>query len=75
MLGKRSLQRGMFEADHLYLDFVGEETFYGFPWPVRPPVPAPYNPGTGQVQAGQAGHYPAVAGTWPGVGCRSQASS
>jgi hypothetical protein len=29
MLGKR-LQRGMFEADHLYLDFVGEDTFYGF---------------------------------------------
>jgi len=30
MLGKRSRQRGMFEADHLYLDFVGEDTFYGF---------------------------------------------
>jgi len=30
MLGKRSHQRGMFEADHLYLDFVGEDTFYGF---------------------------------------------
>lgn len=30
MLGKRSPQRGMFEADHLYLDFVGEDTFYGF---------------------------------------------
>ncbi len=30
MLGKRSQQRGMFEADHLYLDFVGEDTFYGF---------------------------------------------
>jgi len=29
MLGKR-LQRGMFEADHLYLDFVGPDTFYGF---------------------------------------------
>gem|GEM_PF-3821166 len=38
MLGKRSPQRGMFavsastigEADHLYLDFVGPDTFYGF---------------------------------------------
>jgi hypothetical protein len=30
MLGKRSSQRGLFEADHLYLDFVGEDTFYGF---------------------------------------------
>ncbi len=30
MLGERSSQRGMFEADHLYLGFVGEGTFYGF---------------------------------------------
>ena len=30
MLGKRSDQRGLFEADHLYLDFVGRDTFYGF---------------------------------------------
>ena len=38
MLGKRSPQRGMFavststtgEADHLYLDFVGRDLFYGF---------------------------------------------
>ena len=30
MLGKRSPQRGMFEADHVYLDFVGRDTFYGF---------------------------------------------
>jgi len=30
MLGERSPQRGMFEADHLYLPFVGEDTFYGF---------------------------------------------
>ena len=30
MLGKRSAQLGMFEADHLYLDHVGENTFYGF---------------------------------------------
>ncbi len=30
MLGKRSDQRGLFEADHLYLDFVGRESFYGF---------------------------------------------
>jgi transposase len=30
MLGERSPQRGLFEADHLYLGFVGEDTFYGF---------------------------------------------
>jgi hypothetical protein len=30
MLGKRSNQRGLFEADHLYLDLVGRESFYGF---------------------------------------------
>jgi transposase len=30
MLGKRSAQRGLFEADHLYLDYVGRDTFYGF---------------------------------------------
>lgn len=30
MLGKRSSQRGLFEADNLYLDFVGRDTFYGF---------------------------------------------
>jgi len=30
MLGKRSEQRGLFEADHLYLDFVGRDSFYGF---------------------------------------------
>ena len=30
MRGKRSDQRGLFEADHLYLDFVGPDTFYGF---------------------------------------------
>jgi len=30
MLGERSPQRGLFEADHLYLGHVGEDTFYGF---------------------------------------------
>jgi hypothetical protein len=30
MLGKRSAQRDLFEADNLYLSFVGEDTFYGF---------------------------------------------
>jgi transposase len=30
MLGKRLPQLGLFEADHLYLGFVGEDTFYGF---------------------------------------------
>ena len=29
MLGKRSDQRGLWEADRLYLDHVGRETFYG----------------------------------------------
>jgi transposase len=30
MLGMRSDQRGLFESDHLYLEFVGRESFYGF---------------------------------------------
>ena len=30
MLGKRGPQRGLFEADTLYGDFVGRGTFYGF---------------------------------------------
>ena len=30
MLGLRSDQRGLFEADHLYLDCVGRDSFYGF---------------------------------------------
>lgn len=30
MLGKRSDQRGLFEADSLYLDMVGRDSFYGF---------------------------------------------
>ena len=30
MLGLRTDQRGLFEADHLYLDYVGRNSFYGF---------------------------------------------
>jgi transposase len=30
MLGKRTDQRGMFEADQMYLDYVGRDNFYGF---------------------------------------------
>lgn len=30
MLGLRTDQRGLFEADHLYLEHVGRDTFYGF---------------------------------------------
>lgn len=30
MLGKRSNQLGLFEADQLYLDHVGRGSFYGF---------------------------------------------
>lgn len=30
MLGRHSHQRGLFEADHQYLDFVGRNTFYAF---------------------------------------------
>ncbi len=30
MLGKRSAQYGLLEADHLYLDYVGRDSFYGF---------------------------------------------
>lgn len=30
MLGQRGPQRGLFEADTVYADFVGRDTFYGF---------------------------------------------
>ena len=30
MLGKRSDRRVLFEADHLYLDLVGRDSFYGW---------------------------------------------
>lgn len=30
MLGERSSQRGFFEADHMYLEYVGRHSFYGF---------------------------------------------
>lgn len=30
MLGTRSDQLGLYEADHMYLDYVGKESFYGF---------------------------------------------
>jgi hypothetical protein len=30
MLGKRSAQRGLFEADTLFADFVGQRTFYSY---------------------------------------------
>ncbi len=30
MLGQRRPQRGFFDADHLYLDQVGSQSFYGF---------------------------------------------
>jgi hypothetical protein len=30
MLGKRSKQQGLFEADHLYLKYVGADSFYGY---------------------------------------------
>ena len=29
MLGERSDQKGLWEADHLYLEMVGQDTFYG----------------------------------------------
>ncbi len=30
MLGQRSAQWGMFEADTMFADFVGKQNFYGF---------------------------------------------
>ena len=35
MLGKRSQQQGLFSPDHLYLTFVGEDSFYGRVNPLR----------------------------------------
>jgi hypothetical protein len=31
MIGLRGDQRGIFEANHLYVDYVGKDSFYGFP--------------------------------------------
>ena len=40
MLGERSDQRGLWEADRLYLDHVGKDTFYGLlASPAGPAVP------------------------------------
>src|SRR6266508_4672660 len=30
MLGKRSAQRGLFEADTMFAEFVGQRSFYGY---------------------------------------------
>ena len=30
MLGKRSAQRGLFEADSMFAEFVGQRSFYGY---------------------------------------------
>ena len=30
MLGKRSKQRGLFEADTMHIEFVGRDSFYGY---------------------------------------------
>ena len=30
MLGKRSIQQGLFDSDQLYLKYVGADTFYGY---------------------------------------------
>ena len=39
MLGERSDQRGLWEADRLYLDHVGRESFYGTVGLVAGPAP------------------------------------
>ena len=55
MLGERSDQRGLWEADRLYLDHVGRDTFYGllaslrgrlFGTPISPGSTAPTTAGT-----------------------------
>ena len=30
MLGKLKVQRGLFESDYLYLEFIGADCFYGY---------------------------------------------
>ena len=30
MMGERSAQEKLFGADHIYLDYVGRETLYGY---------------------------------------------
>ena len=42
MLGVRSAQRGLLESDHLYLDYVGRGSFYGFLASLRGQPPHAY---------------------------------
>ena len=68
MLGKRSDQKGLWEADRLYLDYVGQDTFYGLLASLRASCSAmtisprsTVGQWTGQRAAQPAGHGAAVA--------------
>ncbi len=61
MLGERSDQRGLWEADHLYLDPVGKETFYGLLASLR-----------GQVNNLPSAPHPTTGQTGPAVGAPIQ---
>ena len=69
MLGERSDQRGLWEADRLYLDHVGRDTFYGLLASLRGRLfrdadfAAFYCPDNGRTVCRPACcHCPAVAG-------------
>ena len=80
MLGKRSDQKGLWEADRLYLDYVGQDTFYGLLASLRGQLFSDddfaeiYCPGQwpGQRAAQPAGHGAAVADLRPGERRRGQ---
>jgi hypothetical protein len=76
MLGQRSMQWGMFEADTLYGDFVGKRTFYGYLASQRRELfrdddfAALYcsNNGRAECAAQPAGHCAGVASLRRGLG-------
>ena len=80
MLGKRSDQKGLWEADRLYLDYVGQDTCYGLLASLRGQLFSDddfaeiYGPdnGPGQRAAQPAGHGAAVADLRPGERRRGQ---
>ena len=83
MLGKRSDQKGLWEADRLYLDHVGKDTFYGLLASLRGQLFSDddfaeiYCPDNGRDSVPQqpAGHGAAAADLRPGERRRGQGES
>ena len=83
MLGKRSEQKGLWEADRLYLDYVGKDTFSGLLASLRGQLFSDDDfrrdlrsgQWTGQRAAQPAGHGAAVADLRRGERRRGQGES